>query len=203
MSNLKKINIRNEPYILRFIPREETSINLKGTILDNDPLFHIETSSKYPSFAEEIKQSKYCVGIDEAYKNKIVDEASFIVCIYHYDKKYNERFVGFMIVHILPSGTLYLDVLCTNTTKYKYVGTILMQYLEKIKEIINSRKIMLNSLPSAVPFYEKLGYTMKRKMNFSGVNVPENVNLNYHTTHRMTKRNRSTTRIKRNRNTRK
>ncbi len=197
------MNIRNEPYIIRFIPREENSINLKGTSLDNDPLFHIEDASQYPTFADEIKASKYCVGIDEAYKNKIVDEASFILCMYHYDKHYNERFIGFMIVHILSPKTMYLDVLCTNTTKYKYVGTILMQYLEQIKEIRNTKRIMLNSLPSAVPFYEKLGYTMKRKMNFSGFNVPENVNVNYHSTHRMTKKNRSIKRIKRDRNTRK
>jgi hypothetical protein len=200
MSNLRKINIRNEPYILRFIPREVDTINLKGTNLDDDPLVHIEHSSEYPNFGEEIKCSKYCVGISETYKNKSVDKASFILCMYHYDKNYNERLVGFMIVYIVSTRTLYVDILCTNTTKYKYVGTILMQYLDKIKEIINSKRIMLNSVPNAVPFYEKLGYTMKRKMNFSGVNVPENVNINNYITHRMTKRNRSTKKIKRNRN---
>ena len=185
-----KVNIRNEPYLVRFIPREEGDIDLKSTSLAEDPNFHIEDHTMYPTFADDIQKSSYCVGVDESYKNKEINAASFILCMYVYDKSYNERFVGFMIVKVLRKGTLYLDVLCTNTTKYKYVGSVLMEYLEKIRHVRKSRGIMLNSIPEAVGFYERLGFQMEPKLNFTGMNVPENVNVTYHTTHRMTKKNR-------------
>jgi hypothetical protein len=185
-----KVNVRNEPYIVRFIPREEGGVDLNSTSLAEDPNFHIEHSSMYPTFADDIQTSSYCVGVDESYKNKEINAASFILCMYVYDKSYNERFVGFMIVKVLRKGTLYLDVLCTNTTKYKYVGSILMDYLEKIRHARKSRGILLNSIPEAVGFYERLGFQMEPKMNFTGMNIPDNVNLTYHSTHRMSKKNR-------------
>jgi hypothetical protein len=185
-----KVNIRNEPYLVRFIPREEGGFDLNGTSLADDPNFHIEDHTMYPTFADDIQKSNYCVGVDESYKNKEINAASFILCMYVYDKSYNERFVGFMIVKVLRKGTLYLDVLCTNTTKYKYAGSVLMDYLEKIRQVRKSRGILLNSIPEAVGFYERLGFQMEPKMNFTGLNVPDNVNLTYHSTHRMSKKNR-------------
>lgn len=191
-------NIEDESYIVRFAPRLEEFAasalpSLKDSELGGDPVFHLETAAAFEDYTEDIRSSKFCgESVGEKYMHDELEKSSFILCMYVYDRRLRERLAGFMAVRILSTGTLYVEFICTNAAHYRGIGSILMGYLDKVKAALGLRKIMLNSVPEAVPFYEKLGFTKKKKnFNFSQMNIPENVDPKYYITHRMTKKNKN------------
>ena len=193
-----KKNIKDQSFIVRYVPREGGGAPpLKGSEMDADPMFHVESAGAFADFAADIRASKFCAGgVGDKYKDDALGKTSFLISLYVYDKHLNERLAGFMTARVLPSGTLYMEMICTNSAHYRGVGSILLSYLERVKSVMKSRKIMLNSVPEAVGFYEKHGFTKKRKFNLKTEGLPERVDPGYHVVHRMTKKNRTRRSVK-------
>jgi hypothetical protein len=53
---------------------------------------------------------------------------------------------------------LHIEIVCTNNTLYKGIGTYLIDVANEIAVIMNKTVLTLDSVKRAVPFYEKMGF---------------------------------------------
>lgn len=85
-----------------------------------------------------------------------------------YNTKTN-TIVGLTVGHV-KKQYLYVDLLCTmerkknGSTNQKGFGTILVDELKKEGTMLGAEYILLDPLPSAIPFYEKKGFTVKNEL---------------------------------------
>lgn len=53
---------------------------------------------------------------------------------------------------------LHIEIVCTNNTLYKGIGTFLIDVANEIAVIMNKTVLTLDSVKNAVPFYQKMGF---------------------------------------------
>lgn len=64
----------------------------------------------------------------------------------------------FDIIYIDKKPSLYIEIFCSKQPDYSHVGTVMMEQLFEFASINNFEYITLDAVPSAVGFYEGIGF---------------------------------------------
>ncbi len=140
------------------------------TILEDENSYTVIENEKYNSLSKYIyrmitKVEFLCKGLNETYILEAFERADAIIIIGTNGLPIlpNGNIFSFAIVKFNDyDNSIYLDVICSHIG-IKYAGEKLLQSIEKIANHLKISKIVLNSVKSAIPFYEKYGFK-KTKM---------------------------------------
>jgi hypothetical protein len=168
MSDTKKFSLKSlkaTSYIY-FNPRNH--LDEIKLIVETDDKFILPKNDKIDNYAN---LSKYilrltnfdflCKGLTERYVKDALKENHAIVAISSagIDILPNGNLFGFASVNFEDSdNSLYIDVICSHVG-IKYSGDALLKSIKRLCKLLFITKIKLSSVSSAIPFYEKYGFT--------------------------------------------
>ena len=153
-------------------------IELMKILLSNIPTLKIypnddvDRGQTYKNVSQRVFQivnkSKFlCTGLNDEYiKSSMSTSEAIVVLGSEYMNIYpNGNVFGFALLEIdHASNQLYVDILCSHKG-IKGAGDVLIKSIETIAKELHLREIKLNSVKSAVSFYEKYGF---RKIQMNG-----------------------------------
>jgi len=110
-----------------------------------------------------IKINLFCKqSVDEDYILFSFMEIDAIIVIQSPDVSGMVQYLGFaLITFIADKNTLTIETICSNS-EYKGAGDYLMQKLEELARALSKKYIRLNSVGTAITFYEKYGFVKEK-----------------------------------------
>ena len=110
-----------------------------------------------------IENGFLCEGLDYEYISEAFDKTDAIFVIHASDVLPNETILGFALIKFLINEeSLYVDIICSHN-EVKGAGEYLLKKIEEISKKISKKYIKLNSVNSAITFYEKYGFVKEEK----------------------------------------
>jgi hypothetical protein len=104
-----------------------------------------------------------CKGLNREYISGAFDKVDAIFVIHASDILPNETILGFALVKFLmQEESFYVDIICSHN-EVKGAGEYLLKKMEEISKKLTKKYIKLNSVNSAVTFYEKYGFVKENK----------------------------------------
>jgi hypothetical protein len=157
---------------LYFNPNNSNNLDDIKTIIENDNNFTLpnerDINDTYQNLSEYIcrliDNSRFlCKGLNLSYITDAFETADAILAISAIGINIlpNGNIFGFALINFNEhDNSLYIDVICSHIG-IKYAGDILLKSINYMCNILLITKIKLNSVPSAVSFYEKYSFYKK------------------------------------------
>jgi len=167
--NLKNLNTSTHIY---FNPNKTESIDEIKTIIETNDYFILPNDSDindtYQNLSEYILRQKeitsfLCKGISLPYIKDALEEADAIIAISSEGSNIlpNGNIFGFaLLIFNEKNNSVYIDVICSHVG-IKYAGDALINSINYMCEILFITKIKLQSVNTAISFYEKYGFYKK------------------------------------------
>lgn len=178
--NIKSLNL--ETYIY-FNNKYDSSTYLESekTILSGDSNLNIfpnenntNLNNNYQNVCnyiyEFIKRTNFlCKGLNPEYIKQSFKISDAVIVIGEKGRELlpNGTIFAFAILQFKEqTNSLYIDVICSHSG-IKYAGEILIKEVENISKMLIYTSITLQSVTSAISFYEKYGFIKSKKCNNS------------------------------------
>jgi len=124
---------------------------------------------------EILRSTSLCRGmVSPAYARQSVRNADLLVLAYdQYKNNVRGALRGFASIMVMPSGHLYIDVVCrglsrrTRSNKSEPTGSAMITALKRYVRTIDSPGIVLSSLRHVVGYYKKFGFRLTRDLDCS------------------------------------
>jgi hypothetical protein len=166
--NLKNLNTNTYIY---FNPSNAEKIDEIKTIIEMDDTLNFPNESDindtYKNLSQLILRGKnvgfLCKGLTLEYIQDALDSADAIVAISSQGTNLlpNGNLFGFALINFDENdNSVNIDVICSHIG-IKYAGDILINSINNICNKLFITKIKLNSVSSAISFYEKYGFIKK------------------------------------------
>jgi hypothetical protein len=173
--NLK--NDRNIQTYVYFKPTESNILEDVKSLIESDDEIKVypnnEDVNPYNSYKNIkdyiyriITNSKFlCKGLNPSYISNSFDTVDAVVIIgSSINLLPNGNIYGFALINFDElHNSLYIDVICSHIG-IKYAGDILIKTIQDICGKLFMTKIYLNSVKSAISFYEKYGFAKKEPL---------------------------------------
>lgn len=106
-----------------------------------------------------VSKSKFlCKGLNASYIKKSFRKADMVIVLGDSSSVLpNGNIFGLALVNLNDDNSLYISIFCSHTGIYG-AGEILMKEIEKICQCLFIAKVHLESVKSAITFYEKYGF---------------------------------------------
>lgn len=111
-----------------------------------------------------------CKGLSLSYKKNAVETANAMIVISSSGMNIlpNGNVFGFALLNFNEKeNSLYIDIICSHVG-IKYAGEILLKSITHMCNILFITKIKLQSVSSAISFYEKYGFNKKTACDIPG-----------------------------------
>lgn len=176
-----RYNIKNDANIKTYIyfkPTESNILDDIKTLIEQDDEIKVYTnndnSNPYNSYKNVtdyiyriINNSGFlCKGLNPDYISDSFDTSDAVVVIGSSSMNLlpNGNIYGFALINFdEENNSIYIDVICSHIG-IKSAGDILIKEVQEICGKLFMTKIYLKSVKSAIPFYEKYGFTKKDKL---------------------------------------
>jgi hypothetical protein len=172
-----RYNLRNDENIKTYVyfkPTENNNLNDIKTLIEYDGEIIVypndEDVNPYNSYKNVtdyiyriVTNSNFlCKGLNPSYISDSFDTSDAVIIIgSSINLLPNGNIYGFALINFDESqNSIYIDVICSHIG-IKYAGDILIKVIQYICGKLFMTKIYLNSVKSAISFYEKYGFTKK------------------------------------------
>lgn len=164
--NLKKLATTSNIY---FNPNNRSELDdIKRLIMSDDKFRFADASNVNDTFNNLIKYiytlldktDFFCKGLNLGYIQSSFYKANIIMALSSSGRDLlpNGNIFGFALIKINDEEkTIYIDIICSHVG-LKYAGEILINNIFYLCHMLSFRKIKLNSLSTAVSFYERYGF---------------------------------------------
>jgi hypothetical protein len=164
--NNEKINISKSEYnfYLSVNPNKKdilkNKINNQLSKININNLIMLDDDSQYESTVEEIQTTRllskdtFCKNIHSDDIDKMFDKGHILLEM----RLDDSTLVGYSVFDLkMKEKHIYIHILCGNT-KYKKVGTEIINIIKKITTQVDYNEIQLDSVTDAIDFYIKLNF---------------------------------------------
>jgi predicted GNAT family N-acyltransferase len=166
-----KNNIDTKTHIY-FKPTENNNLDDIKVLIEDDKKLHIHQNDEYVNKYNNYTNVKdyiigiinktgfFCKGLNSDYISDSFDNVDAVVIIGSLmDILPNGNIFGFALIKFdQKHNSIYIDVICSHIG-IKGAGDILIKEIEYISEKLLMTEIYLNSVDTAISFYERYGFT--------------------------------------------
>lgn len=173
--NIKDINTSISIYFKDLT--EHSYLDYYKVLLENqdiDVFPKTETDKSYKNVADYIYRiithsNFLCKGLNADYVKQSFETSDAVIVLgtTGIDILPNGNIFGFALIQFNDvDNSIYIDVICSHIGM-KYAGDMLIRKIENICKSLYMTQITLKSVATAIPFYEKYGFTKLRDCNTS------------------------------------